>query len=414
MNAVDARCLARVRGLLCALLCRLLLAVCLFMPAWPATAQMSGGMDEIARGLAGLAPIPGMVSFSGPRFKLYADQVDKSWQHYQEKIGQPMQQWGEREIPAVADAQLFYPFSGPDFLSASQLRPQAKRYVLIANQRAGQPVDPANLNLGEAQRLFAMYSEAWEKFGQLGFFLTNDLMRNNARVGMHINPTGILMAFAARRGLVVDAVTPIRVRENGSDVEAPAATPKADWSSVRLSLRRGGEAVLLDYVYMDLSDAALNKNPAELAFIRQQAQHPVMFKAASHLPQGVGFGHIRQAVLAASPLIIQDETGIEYSLLAKSYQVQLYGRFSKPHHLFFSTQQVALAKAYQDSTSTRPLTFRVGYEKASGSSMQIAARGEAATHAARTPAQSKAPAVAESKAARPNPSKEILATTPPL
>ena len=331
-------------------------------------------MNEIAQGLAGSAPISGMVNFSGPRFKGYADQIDIHWRRYQERIGQPMSRWAVNELPVIIDETVFYPFSGPDFLTVSLLRPNAKRYVLVANQRAGRPIDPSALNLGEAQRLFDMYSAAWEKFGQLGFFLTTDLMRDTVLTGVRINPTGTLMAFAARLGYKIDSVTAVRVREDGKDIEELSASSASDWSSVRIKLRRGNEGVLLDYVYIDLSDIVLNKQPASLAFIREHGRSTVLLKAASHLPQSAGFVHIRQAILDSSPLIIQDETGIEYNLLNRSHKVQLYGQFTKQHHLFSSTPQATLAAAYRENRNILPLGFRIGYEKESGSSLQVAAR----------------------------------------
>jgi protein TonB len=72
--------------------------------------------------------------------------------------------------------------------------------------------------------------------------------------------------------------------------------------------------------------------------------------------------------------VIQDETGIEYGLLAQHFQVFLYGRFLRPHILFNQNAQRNLARAYRDGEK-RPLTFRIGYEKTAGPALQVAVRG---------------------------------------
>ena len=81
--------------------------------------------------------------------------------------------------------------------------------------------------------------------------------------------------------------------------------------------------------------------------------------------------------------MVQDETGIEYGLLAKQFAVSLYGRFTKPHHLFGTDAQRSLALAYERAgANVKPLDFRVGYLKESGWSVQLALRdgGQIAMH----------------------------------
>lgn len=372
-------------------------------------------VDDVARGLAGLAPISGMAGFSGPGYAQYASRVEQSWNIYLGRIGTPMSQWAARELPATTDKTVFYPFSGPDFPTPVFLRPDATHFILIANQRAGQPVAPAVLTPVEANRLFQKYQTAWQKFGVIGFFLTNDLMRDTRPTGKEINPTGILMAFASRLGFSIESVVPVTLAANG-DIREEKALPENDWSSVRVVLRRGAnrQKIVLDYVYMDLSDVVLAKHPENLNFIRKSGRHPVLFKAASHLPQNAGFTQIRQAVVEGSEFIIQDETGIDYGLLSHSHRVQLYGAYTRQHNLFPGTPQRELAKAYKDGDKVRKLGFKIGYEKASGSALMVALQGKlqvAAEPAPATPPVRTAAAVAP--AAAPQPAPTPVATTRP-
>lgn len=354
----------------------LLLLVTLLLAPPSMGAETAATPDAIARGLAGLAPIEGMAGFSGRGYAAYASRVDQSWATYQGRIATPMTRWAAQELPPTTDRTVFYPFSGPDFPTPFFLLPDTTRYILIANQRAGQPLASTALTPAEANRLFQKYQAAWQKFGVIGFFLTNDLMRDTRPTGKEINPTGILMAFAARLGFTVESVQPVSLSTAGEVVEEKAL-PEANWSSVRITLRRkdSPQKIILDYVYMDLSDTGLGKHPENLEFVRKSARHPVLFKAASHLPQSPEFALIRQAVVEGSNFIVQDETGIDYGLLSQAHRVQLYGNFTRQHNLFPGSPQSALAKAYKEDEAVRHLDFRVGYEKASGSALMVALRG---------------------------------------
>ncbi len=359
----------------------LLVTLFLALPAMSADAPATP--DAVARGLAGLAPIDGMAGFSGKGYAAYASRVDQSWATYQNRIATPMTRWAAQELTPGGDRTLFYPFSGPDFPTPVFLFPDTSRYILIANQRAGQPLASTALTPAEANRLFQKYQAAWHKFGEIGFFLTNDLMRDTRPTGKEINPTGILMAFAARLGFTVESVQPVSLSAAGEILEEKAQ-PEANWSSVRITLRRkeSPQKIILDYVYMDLSDTGLGKHPENLEFIRKSARHPVLFKAASHLPQSPEFVQIRQAVVEGSNFIVQDETGIDYGLLNQSHRVQLYGNFTRQHKLFPGSPQSALAKAYKENSAVRRLDFRIGYEKTSGSALMVASRGNAQTASA--------------------------------
>ncbi|NBR58111.1 MAG: hypothetical protein EBT89_02960, partial [Opitutaceae bacterium] len=55
------------------------------------------------------------------------------------------------------------------------------------------------------------------------------------------------------------------------------------------------------------------------------------------------------------------------------FKTRLYGKFVKPHTLFQTSMQTSLALAYQNVHDAKPLAFRLGYDKTSGSSVVVAA-----------------------------------------
>jgi hypothetical protein len=283
---------------------------------------------------------------------------------------------------------VFYPFSGPDFPTICQLYPGAARYVLVATQRAGPPPTLDRYSPQELSAFLARFGRAWGQFASTGFFRTNDLDADARHAGIRVGATGPLMAFAARLGYEIAAVDPVRINADGTDLELHPGSRADDstWESVRLTLVKSGQEVLLDYVRIDLSDQNLKRDRAGHVWVERMAANPTVLKAASHLPQKPHFSILRNAVLSKAPSIWQDETGIEYAKLAETFTVTLYGRFTKPHRIFAPGSQVSLAAAYETSTNVKPLPFIAGYQKEPGASVQVAVRSRVYAAQPMTPA----------------------------
>ena len=154
--------------------------------------------------------------------------------------------------------------------------------------------------------------------------------------------------------------------------EVPSAET---WDSVRLTLRKGGRQVLVDYVRLDLRDGWVGKLAGAHGWIDRMSGNPTLLKAASHLPEDPEFRIVRNSILWNAPIVVQDETGIDYGALTGSFTVRLYGKFTKPNGSFSQMLQQPLAMAYRTSGPVaKPLPFRLGYEKNAGSAMQVAIR----------------------------------------
>jgi len=146
-----------------------------------------------------------------------------------------------------------------------------------------------------------------------------------------------------------------------------------------MRLSADGRKVVVDYVRADLSDAGFAKAPAVRTWIENMATHRTLLKAASHLLQRPSFSVLRDAILAHAPSVVQDETGIDYTDLARVFNVTLYGNFTGPHRLFNPQAQRSLVLAYEAAKDVRPLPFRVSYQRQATSNLQVAVRQGAST-----------------------------------
>jgi len=341
-------------------------------PAASATSisQPAGDAPRIARRLAGVEA-PGAEA--DPAFSQYAAAANTGWQTYVQSFGRPLYAWAGREIRQDAGRTVFYPFSGPDLPSVLAVYPAAAHFVMISDQYATNYFDPFALQEPEHSKIVGELGASWERFGRLGFFLTQELNKGGGRK-YHLSPSMILMAFAVRLGYEVRDIRPTCLDPADLSIR-PDASKNVRWGSVRLELRKDGRDIIVDYLQMDLSDRGLGKHAEARALIEALSTGPVLLKAASHLPQKPDFSIIRNAILAHSPLVVQDETGLEYAAMAQSFNVRLYGEYVGAHRLFKEATNPSLVTAYKErARDVRPLDFRLGYEKEAGSAIQVGTR----------------------------------------
>jgi hypothetical protein len=338
----------------------------------PAQVMTPAQLQDMATLLTGKEPASGLPNAirDNLKWKIYTQEVQNNWAEYTKKIGVPMENWAKQHI-GVSSETVFYPFSGPDFTTVYQLFPEAKRYVMVAMQHAGRP-----MNLGGYSPLITDQSleqliSAWQLYGTHGFFVTSYLDRYFYASQGKIGASTFIAIFLKIQGFDIERVTPNRVGAQGEVEELPPETPL--WNSVRFNATKNGKPIVLDYLRMDLSNEGLQAAPAHIKFVQQMAVNPTLFKAASHLPQNANFNIIARAVLERSPLIIQDETGINYTPLSQQFDTTLFGKFTIPHHAFLS-YQADLIRAYAQRTDIQPLNFRVGYYKDGNYVLMVARR----------------------------------------
>jgi len=284
--------------------------------------------------------------------------IQASWSNYSTKMGKPMISWSADEVKTDAN-EVFYPFSGPDFTTFYQIYPNANHYIMTAQQRGERLVQLDQLSPTAATQTMEVLSSAWKSFGSDGFFVTEYLYKYISTNKVKIGATTLIASFAHLHAFSIQKIVPIQINKDGALEELGE---DQSWDSVRFYLEKNGKSVILDYVRMDLSNDGMKDHPQNLAFFRQSTKSPILLKAASHLPQHKGFTMIRDEMLMNAPMVVQDETGLDYHPLNEKYNTVLYGSFVKAYKVF-STYNTELAKAYKDRNDEKPLPFRIGYFK---------------------------------------------------
>ena len=216
-----------------------------------------------------------------------------------------------------------------------------------------------NASANRIQNFQAKFLREWLKFSRLGFFRTDDLNQDLRDGQSQIGVTTILITFALYSGYDVNEVYPIALDPQTGDF----VRSQGPWKSVRLVMSKGNKPVTLDYVSVDLSDGHLATIEPMRNWLNKVSHNPVLLKAASHLLQEPYFSTLRDMLVENATMVVQDETGLNYTYLEKIGKVELYGGFLYPHELFNRKKQESLAKAYKEAGNVKPVPFAFSYNK---------------------------------------------------
>lgn len=332
--------------------------------SWAEVAALIGGTAQGAVG-----PLPAAV------VDRHRAKASHWWSVWEQRFGTPMQSWRAAELGKVAADVVFYPFSGPDFVTLHRMMPMARHYVMVAGQVAGKLPDLAHVPAARTARWLHALQIEMSRFAVNGFFRTRELNDTEQASDGLQGMISILLYFTSREGFDVLDIAPIRL--DPSTLQwAPDSQPQARWHAIRMTLRRqsDGGNVLLDYISVNLDDQHLRKAAPLRAWVQSMARHPTLIKAASHQLQTGGYEEVATALLDHAPLLLQDESGVAFARVSQRFAVQLYGKYSGPNVLFPQHRQHALRAAYARPGAARPLAMQIGYHKRSGSCWMVARR----------------------------------------
>ncbi|HXV12095.1 MAG TPA: hypothetical protein VD839_14950 [Burkholderiales bacterium] len=361
--------------------CLLFLSAGLDGGAAAAQPQAGAGKDwqlrvnSAARLIAGLAPThPDHQALAdSAEWKAHSARLQASWAHLREQQITPLTEWRNKAVPPDCPVgnTLLYPFSGPDFFNAYWLFPSCETYILFGLEPIGTVPAIEKMSPEQITRLLTDVRESMANLLARNYFITSRMDKQMQAAELN-GVIPIIMISMALAGVEVVRIAPLRL--------APAqdAAPLEDAESgaklrrrlrgITIEFRRPGVTAVqrVNYFSMDASNAGMTRYPRFGEYVRGLAPTTTLIKSASYLLHVGEFRRMRDLVLDVSGLIVQDDTGIPYSILAKrGWQVSVYGRYEVPIPPFERHYQPELAEAYS-LQSPGPLSFRFGYRRSFG------------------------------------------------
>ena len=287
-------------------------------------------VDDLAKFVAGLpSKDPGLAALEKESWwTSYSAELDKKWAKMDERQLVHVRAWvgGNSEVAHVSGT-VYYMFSGPDFLYARTIFPNASTYILCGMEPIGSVADIDKMAPGNVSADLSNVRKALDSMLTTHYFITKD-MRVDLTRGYIGGTLPLLFVFLEKSGCTIN-----NVAFSGPSVEIDFHSPS-------------GKSQTLYYFKTDLSNGG--GNGSFLAFCKHHGPGASLVKSASYLMHTESFSTIRNFLLANSSLIVQDDSGIPYKDFdQRHWNVQLFGVYDGPIGLFSQYNQPDLAAAYQ-------------------------------------------------------------------
>jgi hypothetical protein len=327
-------------------------------------------INDAARFLAGLPGLEGSPFLELEKeeaWKSHATRIGEIWdRNEQARVGK-MRQFHKAALsgPAFDGRTVFYPFGGPDILTALSFFPEHKLYVLAALEPPGTLPRPEDFSAAELGKQLAGLDGTLASLLGRSFFITREMDKQlRGQVTDGVLP--VMLVQLARMNQTILRWSSVKLDDQGKLVARTGSEPRAAFGRNRAMLlefkgEKEAETHEMLYVSLNLDDKHMADNQAFKAFVSSLGPVASMLKSTSYMMHRKDFSIIRELVLDSSVSIVQDDSGVPFHAfdLAK-WQLDLYGSYDKPYTPFGYMQQKDLQSAYSGD-GIKPLDFRIGY-----------------------------------------------------
>jgi hypothetical protein len=324
--------------------------------------------DDVARFIAGLPSRPGSpfaLSEYSDAWKDHRHKLDESWRRAESGFIAGLRGFGESTLRQGTNTgrPLFYPFGGPDALTAVLCFPQSPAYVLAGLEPPG--TLPTSAQLAKKDPVLFLGAIRESMASELGrsFFVTREMderFRGQLTDGLLLP----ILFLLARTDHEILGLRPVRVDETGHVIAWPVnATTDEKFRNlgVEIEFQGRGEVQRLYYFSVNLVDKRLEPNAGFQRFVIRLGTVKTLLKATSYMTHHPEFSIVRSYILTQSEAILQDDSGIPFKFFDPAvWQVRLFGEYQRPYGSFRWLEQPTLRQAYQ-APGVEPLPFRIGY-----------------------------------------------------
>jgi hypothetical protein len=337
-----------------------------------ATASVMSGMKENAADLA--------KYLDSAAWKDNARFVDSSWKRLERSRLSKMRDWKDKEFATInRDTRtLFYPFSGPDFLTAYTFFPEADKYVLIGLENIGKLPDIKKMKPQEAQDYVWGFKHSLTDIFQKSYFITKNMGRDFNYKNLY-GTLSLMSFFIKRTGNEIANVRYVVKYNNDSIAEVPYEYDNKEYKpfGVRIDIVSNGKPKSVYYFRYDLSNKKFNDTAVFCKYLDKITNATTYLKSASYLLHNSFMSNMREFILKKTDNVVEDDTGIPYKYFVEdgNWNIRLYGQYAKPVSDFkWLNKQEDLSVVFQrDSAGIPRLPFHLGYHWGSKKDVLIVA-----------------------------------------
>lgn len=295
--------------------------------------------------------------------------IDSSWKRLEKKRLASMKAWGRKEFekPNNETKMVFYPFSGPDYLTANAFFPNADKYMMLGLEPVGKLPDLKKFKAGEALDYSNDFKKSLGDIFDKSYFITKKML--NDFQSQKVNGLLPVLAFFIRKSgnEILDVKYLVRYNQDSiSEVSYDFKDNDHKPFGVRVDFSQEGKTKSVYYFKYDVSDKQFNDTTVFYKFIDKNSANCITYiKSASYLLHANFMSNMRKLIIKNSTAVIQDDTGIPFKYFQEGdkFNIKLYGQYTKPVSDFpYLSLQKPLQEAFQkDSASVGKLPFHLGY-----------------------------------------------------
>lgn len=315
-------------------------------------------------------------------WKAHSVYIDSSWNRLERKRLKAMKDWGRKEFETQnAEVKIvFYPFSGPDYLTANAFFPNADKYIMLGLEPVGKLPDLTKFKKGEPSEYSNDFKKSLGDIFDKSYFITRK-MQSDFQAQKVNGLLPILTFFIKRTGNEILDIKYL-VRYNQDSISEVAYDFKSDERKpfgVRVDFLQEGKQKSVYYFKYDVSNKLFNDTTVFYKYLNANTNNCITYiKSASYLLHAGFMANMRNLILKNSNSVIQDDTGIPFKYFEedKKFEVKLYGQYTRPVEDFpYLSLQKHLQQAFhKDSLNVKKLPFHLGYHWGSKKDVIIFAR----------------------------------------
>ena len=333
--------------------------------------SVKNGFNEAASVLAGIKSSCGSLTnyMDSSAWKENALFIDSSWNRLERGRLIKMRKWRDTELSKINQSEktLFYPFSGPDFLTAYTFFPDVDRYIMLGLEPIGRLPEITKMKAKDAELYVKYFKISLADIFNKSYFITQYMGRdlNNQKVN---GTLPVLSFFIKRTG---NEITDIKyVVKSGRDSIKEVPYDYKDKKNlpfgVHIEVVCNGKPKSIYYFRYDVSNAKFNDTTLFMKYLKKM-QGPVAtyIKSASYLLHNDFMSNMRSFILQKSDDVVEDDTGIpfRYFIEKDNWTTKVYGEYQRPVKDFkwLDRQKELQAVFDKDSLHIPKLPFHLGY-----------------------------------------------------
>jgi hypothetical protein len=270
----------------------------------------------------------------------------------------PIQEWTDESPLAKLDSGiLFYPFAGADFLYSNCFFPRSNRIVMVGLEPIGSISEKMEFNDKFYNYMKCIKSSLYTS-NLSGYFMTIKMGTELKQSDLN-GVLPLILFYARRQAFLISSINYVSIDENGKQI--PSTYEDTSGVVIKLTDKDRKTLKTIEYYRTDLSDGEFKPGSRYHTYFSSFQNKNVFLKAASYLLHRDSFSNIRNVILENTQILLQDDSGMPYRYIATNdWNLELYGKYTRPIGLFSERVQSDLREAFQQRGG-KELPFRIGY-----------------------------------------------------